>query len=313
MPHQPATGPDDAAPNPSHHQVNAPLGAAEQNDLWGRNQVWAVAHSGHPESRTAPGWMLNAAERIVTHYSPVGGRVLILATAAVPERPGTWGVPNDDDAARQRGRRMIPLMEIAAAGARLGRHLEVRLHDEPDSGPATIPTGPDCDSQPAPTPGTALPPESDLGPDSERSAVRLGDVADPITTTPSDPVTGDADRFDTVILIAHQPAPAIVLSVTWSRLLRPGGTLAAITHGYATGNRAGNLGTALRRSAAAVGLVQIDRIPLLEEPIRHAAPAPGRSTGFAEHDGTPWPRRHADLFLFTAPPADALRETGACR
>lgn len=116
-----------------------------------------------------------------------------------------------------------------------------------------------------------------------------------------------------MILVAHKPAPAAVPSITWSHLLRPGGTLAVITHGYASGNRAGNLGTALRRSAAAGGLVQIDRIPLLEEPIRHGAPAPGRPAGFAEHDGPPWPRRHADLFLFTALPAGAVRETGACR
>ncbi len=205
---------------------------------------------------------------------------------------------------------MIPLMEIAAAGARLGRHLEVRLHHEPESRPAGIPTGPDSDPPSAPTPGAALTLESGLGPDSGLSAVGFGEIADGVTTTPSDLA---ADRFDTAILIAHAPAPAVAPRVTWSRVLRPGGTLAVITHGYATGNRAGNLGTAIRQSAAADGLMQIDRIPLLEESIRHAAPAPGRLAGIAEHDGPPWPRRHADLFLFTAPSADAARETGACR
>ena len=154
---------------------------------------------------------------------------------------------------------MIPLMEIAAAGARLGRRLEVRLHDEPESGPAGIPTGPDRDAHPAPTSGTCPHPESNLGPDSPSSAVRPDDIADP-TTTPSGP---DPDRFDTVILIAHEPAPAIVPSVTWSHFLRPGGNLAVITHGYATGKRAGQAATAVRRSATADGLVQIDRIPLL--------------------------------------------------
>lgn len=137
MPHQPTASPADAFPDPSHHQVNATLGAKEREGVCGRNQVWAVA-LGHPESRMAPGWMLNATERIVELYSPAGGRILILTATAVPELPGTRGVLNDDDAARQRGRRMIPLMEIAAAGARLGRRLEVRLHDEPESGPAGI-------------------------------------------------------------------------------------------------------------------------------------------------------------------------------
>ncbi|MDI5969856.1 hypothetical protein POF50_011000 [Streptomyces sp. SL13] len=308
MPHQPEVRPADAFADPSHHQVNAALGATEQKGVRGRNQVWAVA-LGHPESRTAPDWMLNAAERIVEHYSPAGGRVLILAATAVPEDPRTRGMLNDDAAARHRGRRMIPLMEIAAAGARLGRRLEVRLHDEPESGPANIPTEPDRDSH-APMPGMVLPPESDLGPDSGLSAVGPGDAADRATTTLSDP---GADRFDTVILIAHKPAPVAVPSVTWSHLLRPGGALAVITHGYASGNREGSLGTALRRSAAADGLVQIDRIPLLEEPIRHGAPAPGRPTSFAEHDGPPWPRRHADLFLFTMPSAREACETGARR
>lgn len=313
MPHQPATSPADAFPDPSHHQVNATLGATERKGARRRNRVWAVALA-HPESRTAPGWILNAAERIVDHYSPAGGRVLVLAAAVVPERPGTRGAPNDDDAARQRGRRMIPLMEIAAVGTRLGRCLEVRLHDEPESGPAGIPTGPDRDARPAPTSGTAPRSESDLGPGSGPSAVGPGDVADRTTNLPSNPDPDtDADRFDAVILIAHDPAPAAVPSVTWSHLLRPGGTLAVITHGYASGNRAGNLGTALRRSATAGGLVQIDRIPLLEELIRHGAPAPGQPTGFAEHDGPPWPRRHADLFLFTMPSAREARETGARR
>ncbi|MDI5964039.1 hypothetical protein [Streptantibioticus silvisoli] len=312
MPHQPATSPADAFPDSSHHQVNATLGAKEHQGPWGRNQVWAVALD-HPESRTTPTWMLNAAEMLVEHYSPASGRVLVLAAAAVSEWSGTRGVLNADDAARRRGRQMIPLMEIAAVGARLGRHLEVRLHDGPKSGPAGFPTEPDRDSHPVPTPGTALPPEADLGPDSGLLAAGLGDVADRVTTTPSDPVAWDADRFDTVILIAHKPAPAAVPSVTWSHLLRPGGTLAVITHGYASGNRVGNLGTALRRSAAAGGLVQIDRVPLLEVPIRRDALAAERPAGFADHDGPPWPRRHADLFLFAMPGAREARETGARR
>ncbi len=208
---------------------------------------------------------------------------------------------------------MIPLMEIAAVGARLGRHLEVRLHDQSGSGPVDAPTGPHHDSHRAPAPRMTPRSASDPGAHPGPSAVRFRDVSDRSAVSMSDRETEAADRFDMVIVIADAPAPAAVPDITWSHLLNASGILAVITHSYDPGRRAGHLGTEIQRSAAAAGLVQIARIPLLEVPIRQGALAPERPTGFVEHDGPPWPRYHADLFLFTTPRADRASVTGACR
>lgn len=312
MTHRPTITPANATPDRPLEPETHTSATTERANAWVGNGVWNVAQSANHDSQATQTWMLNATERIVERCSPAGGRVLILA-ASLPERKGNRGIPNDDEAARRRGRRMIPLMEIAAVGARLGRHLEVRLHDQSGSGPVDAPTGPHHDSHRVPAPRTTPRSASDPGAHPGPSVVRSRDVSDRSAVPLSDRATEAADRFDVVIVIADAPAPAAVPAITWSHLLNASGVLAFITHGYDPGRRAGHLGTVILRSAAVAGLVQIARIPLLEVPIRRGALAPELPAGFADHDRPPWPRRHADLFIFAIPGAGEVRETGACR
>lgn len=297
------------SPDPESESISSSTG---RNRPLGINQVWAVAQSEHPESRTAPSWILNAAARIVERYSPPGGRILILASS-IPARAGKPVVPHDDEAARRRGRQMIPLMEIAAVGARLGRRLEVRLHDEVESGPQSVAAWADRDSRPAPAPGAATPPESASGLPTGQPPTVPHEPADSSPVERSDFSDENSDRFDAVIVLAHTPAPEVVPAVAWSQLLDRDGVLAVITHGYASESGAKSPGTLLRRSVAAAGLVEIDRLPLLEVPIRRGTLVVERPVGFADHNGPPWPRWYADLFLFAMPGGREARETGADR
>ena len=263
-------------------------------------------------SLATPSWILNATERIVERCSTVDDRVLILA-AFLPERKGTRGICSNDEEARRRGRRMLPLMEIAAVGARLGRRVEVRLHDQSGSGPTDAPTGPHHETHPAPAPRTPDHPGTDRQAAPGLSAARSHAPSNHSDVPSSDPATETANRFDLVIVIADSPAPAAMPTITWSHVLNDSGVLAFITHGYDPGRRPGHLGTAIRHSTAAAGLVQFARVPLLEVPVQHSALSPEQAIRLADHDGPPWPRRHTDLFLFTTPCTNQARETGAGR
>lgn len=296
MIHKPAdrTGGTSRFPSPSgsagHSNAARSTNAARENP----GSVWpAVPEAGHPETETFPGWLLGAIVKIVALYTHRGQRVLLLA-------PPHEGANDTNERAcascwDESGSGLLTgLAQASQSAARLGRSLHVRVAD------AGVAFGAGADA-----------------PTGQRSVFRLAPTpADP-TPTPTGPSgqTGangqGPDRFDAVITFVSPNAVSWVGTLAWSALLAPSGTLAIVTHGDRRAGRlidpSGILTDAVHRS----GLTALDRVVLLEVPIRRSAlatPVPPAAAGPrsapADPAHPPHTRIHHDLLLFTRSPSE---------
>ncbi|MFE1961542.1 hypothetical protein [Streptomyces sp. NPDC059479] len=236
---------------------------------------------------------MNAIVKIVTIYTRRGERVLLLSPPAGGMESVGGGRPLTDARHGSAGGLLPELIEAAGAVARLGRPCEARLA-EPASPVPSVGTDPSAD------------PESAHG-------LALG----PTRTAPTGPRPTPVQEtgpwgFDAVIAMVNPQATEWVPTLAWTELLAPSGVLAFITHGDYVDGRWTEPHGLLTHLARHVGLAEIDRIALLEVPIRDGALAdqtPTRASQLAVAGAgiARYVRVHSDLLVFARPPA---AETG---
>lgn len=264
--------------------------------------VWPLAQDSRPGALTDPATLSNAIAQIVTTYTVPGDRVLLLA-APVPSAPAV-GARRTAPAGQESVTGPVPgLLDAAWTVVRLGRivesrtaaavsHADAAYTDSPD-GPESAPRLIHQSAAPAPT-----------GPGPAPCADR--------------PTEWGPNCFDVAITAIEPDATDWAGAVPWDALLTPSGLLAVITHGDYVGGRWVDPCSAVRRIADRAGLAEIDRIALLEVPIRDGAldvPVATRaarpltaSAGLPRHA-----RVHSDLLIFTRPRGEERQRQGVGR
>lgn len=242
------------------------------------------------------GWLLETIIRITANYTQPGHRVLLLA-------PPTQSVkvaadPSTRWKARSGRGLIVGLIEAAGAVARSGR--TVAAHTA-----TTLPALVDPPIGRHRRAGQSAAPESagDRSPAGGRAAT-----------------VGDPDLFDAVIITVDPDAAEWANAIAWDRLTTPHGILAVITHSDHAQGRLRDPSEQFVRAVRGCGLTWLDRIVLLEVPVREGvlvvdlpawATPPLHAT-----PGTSTPRHarvHSDLLLFTRSqpdPSDGQGEAG---
>ena len=283
-----STPPDDHRPHPLPSLCRASTRSRHPRRPKRPNSVWPVAqHRIHPDARLIEPWLLETIVEIVATYTRPGHRVLLLAPPTGP------GVPTSDSATpstRTGDGLLSALIEAAGTASRLGRTLETHTADPHIAARAaedTTPAGPQSVHRLSPEPLPAAP--AGHGP------VPRG----------RGPTAVGPDRFDAVIVPVDPHFPDWIPSVSWSGLLAPSGVLAFITHSDRQWGRLIEPGSFVTRAARGAGLVPLDRVVLLNIPVRDGALAvePDLPTVLSTADApgapVPWHTRvHADLLLF---------------
>jgi hypothetical protein len=253
--------------------------------------VWPVAQDGHPDAQTIPAWLLNTIVKVVNTYTMPGDQVLLLAG------PTPCGDPKGGRGQFAAGRResvsgMLPgLIEAAGTAARLGRPTEACTTEHVvgvRSAAARPPSDPKLAHRPTPQ-------SADSEPTDHRPARHQ-----------DGPTESGTDRFDAVIVMVDPRATDWVLTVVWNTLLAPSGILAFITHSDHVAGRWTDPSILLAQTARHAGLAEIDRIALLEVPVRDGALASPASSWAAMTLTAPTgePRHvrvHSDLLVFAQP------------
>ncbi|MFK0111802.1 hypothetical protein [Streptomyces sp. NPDC091217] len=250
--------------------------------------VWLVAQqSSHPDAHLIEPWLLETIVQIVTVYTRPGDGVLLLAP---PTGPGESGPDPATPGTRAGGGPLPALIEAAQAGSRLGATLEVRTAISDFAVHAAEHTSP---AEP-------------------QSVHRLSSRS--ISPAPTgrqpgrDPNTVGPDRFDAVIVLYDPRDPDWLATIPWGGLVTPSGVLAFITlSDFPLGDQVDPEGF-VTRIADHAGLAPLDRVVLLQTPVREGAlvprpelpdPAPADTAlcaAVARHT-----RVHADLLLFARP------------
>ncbi|AXK36428.1 hypothetical protein DVA86_31430 [Streptomyces armeniacus] len=279
-------------------------GARNTNTACGRRgSVWPAApEADHPEAETLPGWLLGAIVKIVALYTQPGQRVLLLA----PPHGGARGTTEREFAsccAESGSGLLTGLTEAAQSAASLGRTLHVRAAHPAGAtlGAGTdVPKGPQSVPRLAPTPAYPTPTPTDP----------------PHPTGPTGAAGPGPDRFDAVITFVSPRATDWVATTAWSALLSPSGTLSFITHSDREQGRLIDPSGVLTDTAHRAGLSVLDRVVLLEVPIRRSAlatsdlpAAAGSPPAQADTAGPPHTRIHHDLLLFTRSTREATVTT----
>ncbi|GAA1895351.1 hypothetical protein [Streptantibioticus ferralitis] len=237
-------------------------------------------------------WLPNTIDKIVTTYTAPGDSVLLLA-APTPDGEPDGECGQATTAGRCQSVSGMPpgLIDAAETAARLGRPTEVRTADHV------------ADARPAAAQPPAAPESAD------RPARRSADsppTAHRLATPPDRPTGSGTDPVEAVIAIVDPHATDWILTLPWHALVTPTGILAFITHGDHVDGRWTDPSSLLAHTARHAGLAEIDRIALLEVPIRDGALAsPAASwaamtltapTGEPRHA-----RVHSDLLIFAHP------------
>jgi hypothetical protein len=241
------------------------------------------------------GWLLTAVSKIVTTYTQPGQRVLLLTPS-----PFVAPLPTRPSAAVRSRLRHGPYDGLLGAGwtvVRLGRGIQTRTIAARHDPLGEDPGGALAESKSGPGLPTASPPTDDhLGPSPDR---RPG--LDP-TAARHGP-----DHFDLIITAAQPHTLGWLRPTNWTGLLTPTGTLAVITHGDHSDGRLADPAGPLVRAARHTGLRYLDRIALLQVPIRDGALAATRPAARDRYQTPTGPsttsvrhtQAHDDLFLFT--------------
>ncbi|WP_405657717.1 hypothetical protein [Streptomyces sp. NBC_00079] len=252
--------------------------------------VWPVAQGGCTNAREIKGWLLEAIVQIAADYTSPGHRVLLLAP---PSRVGSAGRGEPTPfTSLPSGGLLAGLIEAAESVSRLDRTAEARSADL--CAQAHAPGG-ERPAAPESVHGPALEPISSA-PTGHRPADRRQ------TAVPVGP-----SRFDAVIALVDPHDPDWVSRITWSELLARSGVLAFITHSDCMQGRLADITSLLTHTAHRTGLTALDRVVLLEVPIRFGALATEAEADLSD-SGTPAPhhvRVHSDLLLFTRPASAA--------
>lgn len=254
--------------------------------------VWPLPHH---DARTPllPAWLHGALLKAGCLYTRPQGRVLLLAP------PPSQAASSPGSAPCEEGRLLNGLADTAQTLARLDRPTTVRraesvLPGSPGGGPSRV--GPESGNGPAA--------------DSRRTAQsphRLPDSA----TDSADP---GPESVGLILALVDPTETAWVATVDWASLIRPDGALAFITHSDYRDGRLIDPGEALTEAVARSGYVMLDRIAVLEVPLRHGTPRLDRdvdlppATAAEEPIGPRHVRVHSDLLLYIRP--DLHPETG---
>lgn len=289
-------------PRPRHHAARSlPPHRRKRPVRW--VSVWPVAQEDHDDARDIPGWLLNAITTIIVLYTERGQRVLLLAPpTGNSEHTAPWATR----CGQESGSGLLTgLIDAAQTAARLGRTIHARAA-MPACGPCSV---------------------AAVGPTGRESGRRLpwqlaGQSADR-APMPADPTGGMSrtadgpDRFHAVITVVDPRAADWVPGTPWGDFLAPDGILAFITHSDYCEGQLIDPGSLIADTAHRAGLAGIDRMALLEVPIRCSALTAPPNAGTAPRSrpgrAAPGPRHeriHSDLYLYARASSGVCTEAG---
>lgn len=236
------------------------------------------------------GWLERAVVKIVGTYTEPGQRVLLIT----PPTPRVGPPPRWTTTARH----WPPcaygtLCETNWTVTRLGRSVQTTLSAHPEDQPA--------DHRSPRPPGrasahTGLTPRLRVAPD-RREHTDLGPTATR-TGQASRRAPGHVERFDLILTAAHPRDHSWLTTRDWSRLLRPHGTLAVITHGERQGGQLVDPLAPVIATVSNSGLRLLDHVILLVSPPTEPADLIATRPGRAAWKPTRHERGHHDLLTF---------------
>ncbi|MGH3826143.1 MAG: hypothetical protein ACRDQX_03065 [Pseudonocardiaceae bacterium] len=262
--------------------------------------VWPCATGSHREGTgLIADWLPTTVTRIVTTYTRVGHRVLLLVPPghldAVADRPAVGGGGWRGSGA------FAGLGEAAWSVARLGRliHPETDARTETATGRSV---GEPSDAVGGSEPGTGRAESDRLG----KGKAELSRQAGPDARTGRD----GPDRYHLIITAVDPRVRRPVPTLGWVDLLHPRGVLAVITHSDSTAGRLIDPTSAVVRAARHVGLTYLDHLALLHVPLHHGGlDAPGATPLRSGRHQRPARavRVHSDLLIFSRIPGAGAR------